>query len=317
LHRDLPSRFEEDFRRRAEGAVRGIESRRSKLDGVRTARLAAAAEVAKLRRVLEFHRQERESLEAIAMTLRDQRLQSERQMEADTSELREQIDGAEDRVRTLGKAIRSKEARLQRRSQLEASARSPKRVVDSVKEDMLLQATIDELAARMERETSEREVAEEELHHVRAEIGRAEEMIRKFKANLTAERQRAADCVNGKLRAYIEEQREDFRRAIANQRKKNNELERQRAELTEEEKLLGVVLQTLEKQLQAQMQKLPSLAQIQHGIDGIAPAKGDAVGKSRRALEDGEIMGIQKRMVQLKSKRMRPRSLLAASKYIK
>jgi chromosome segregation ATPase len=180
-----------------------------------------------------------------------------------------------------------------------------------------LLAIIDELAARMERETRERELAEQELRHVRAEIGRAQEMIQKFKDNLTAKRQRAADRVNGQLRAYIEQQRQDFQRAIANQRKKNSELERQRAELIEEEKLLGVVLQTLEKQLQAQMQKLPSLAQLQHGIDGMQPAKSDAAAKIRRGLEDGEIKGVKRQMLQLKSRSMRPRSLLAASRYIK
>jgi chromosome segregation ATPase len=317
LHTNLPSRFEEDFRRRAEGAVRGIDTRRAKVDGVRAARLAVAADVAKLRRIVEFQRQERQSLEAIATNLRDRRVQSERQMAADTDGLQEQIDGAEDRVRTLGKTIRSKEARFERRSHIQASSRPPKRFVDSVKEDAHLQATIDELSARMERETSERELAEEELRHVRSEIRRAERMIAKIKANLTAERQRAADRVNGQLRAYIEQQREDFHRAIANQRKKNSELERQRAELIEEERLLGVVLQTLEKQLQAQMQKLPSLAQLQQGVDAVAPARGDAVGKIRRRLDDGEIKGVKKQMLQLKSRRRRPRSLLAASKYIK
>jgi len=314
LDADLLVHYEEEFRKQAESTVKQLDVKQEKIDSVRDSRLAIAADNAKMRQSLEFHRRELQSLEQMADSLVRQKIQSSKQQEFETDGVMEEIESVKESRRALNKTVRMKEARVQRKAAAAQNARPCKRVVDSVKEDQFLHQRITDLEMRLDREVTEKELAREELSHVRGEITRAEEMIEKFKQNLTQERKRQADRINNQLRRYIEEQRDDFKRNIANQRKKNMELERQRAELLEEEKLLTAVLQTLEKQLQVQMQKLPALGQWQQGSEAAAQKKSPIM-KFKRAPDDGEMKGVKKQLVQIKSKRMRPRSLLAPSKY--
>jgi hypothetical protein len=49
---------------------------------------------------------------------------------------------------------------------------------------------------------------------VKEEVARAHEMINKFKANLTKDKQLNADTVNAKLKQFIEQQKEDYRQQL-------------------------------------------------------------------------------------------------------
>jgi hypothetical protein len=180
---------------------------------------------------------------------------------------------------------------------------------------MALNRRISELQKRLNREIEEKELAEAELVHVKFEIQRAEAMIHKFKASLTKEQQIAADNVNNSLKQFIEQQRADYKRAIANQRKRNLELEKQKAELIEEEKMLTGFLQSLEKQLQAQVGKLPSLAQLQHRLEPMTLPRRNPFLKQKRAPDDAEMRTVKKALIQLKAQKGAAKSVMVGSRY--
>jgi hypothetical protein len=191
----------------------------------------------------------------------------------------------------------------------------PKRVMDAVKDDIALRKRIAVLQVRLDRERQEKDLAHEELAHVKREIARAELMIEKFKSSLTPEQQVAADNVNDSLRVVIENQREEFKRAIANQRKRNLELEKQRQELVEEEKTLAGFLLTLEKQLQMEMVKLPSLAQLQHRLEVVPGPRRNPQVVGKRQIDDAEMRTVKKAIIQLKSQKAAAQSLMVGSRY--
>jgi hypothetical protein len=107
------------------------------------------------------------------------------------------------------------------------------------------------------------ELAKEELAHTRSEIRRANEDIRKFRAAHQPEVKQRAEQVNEDLRKAVADQRDSFQSAIRNQKKKNKECERQKADMIEEQEVLSLYLAMVEKDFAAQMFKLPVLAHIQ------------------------------------------------------
>jgi hypothetical protein len=268
----------------------------------------------KLRRLADIQRQEKQSLQSISDSLDRQLAQSAKQREAETASVHEQIDAVRDSIRILQKSVRSKTDKVQKAEE-DAQTKPPKRVISAVREDVDLNQRIAELQKRVDRETFERALSEEELEHVKGEIKRAEAMIDRFKASLTKNQQIAADAVNMRLKVFIEQQREDYRRAIANQRKRNMELEKQKTELIEEEKMLNGFLVSVEKQLQIQMSRLPSLAELQHRMDGGAAQRRSPPAKALRAPDDAEMRTIKKAIVQLKTRKGTSKSVLVGSRY--
>jgi hypothetical protein len=73
-----------------------------------------------------------------------------------------------------------------------------------------------------------------------------------------------AELVNEDLRKVIANQRRTFQSAIRYQKKKNKDYERQKADMIEEQEMLSEYLALVEKDLAAQMLKLPTLAHIHH-----------------------------------------------------
>jgi chromosome segregation ATPase len=313
LHEELPLRFEADFRQRAEASFLELEAKRTEIKETKARREAVARDVRRLHRLAEIHGAEKQSLECINRSLDSQKAASAQQLQQVVLETNEEVAAIGDSMGDLQKSVRSKTEKRQK-AEDQARTRAPKRVLDAGKEEEFLNEVIADLRRRVERETDERSLAEEELTHVQDEIERAQEMIGKFKASLTKEQQDSADAVNSGLREFIEQQREEYRRAIANQRKRNMDLEKQKAELVEEERLLAGFLQSLEKQLQAATQRLPSLSDLHKRPDGAGQARRSQPIKARRAPDDGEMQTIKRQILQLKARRRMGRSVLAASR---
>jgi chromosome segregation ATPase len=241
-------------------------------------------------------------------------VQSAKQRDAEVSGVREEIAAVREAMAALQGTVKTQKDKVAR-AEVEAQTPPKKRVVEAVKDDAGLSLKINALQRLLEREQAEHELAEAELAHVKGEIRRAHEMIDTFKENLTKEKQDNADDVNSRLKQFIEQQRDDYRRAIANQKKRNIELEKQKTELTEEERMLTGVLQGLDKQLQAQMQRLPSLAQMQQRGIGTSVQKRTTPGKAMRPLDDAEMRGIKKAILLLKTRKGVSRSVLVGSRF--
>jgi hypothetical protein len=314
LHQELPDRYEHHFMGRAESALSELERKQRQIEEIRTNRTAIEREVARLGRLATLERQEKQSLEMIEGSLTRRKADSAKQREATEGEVVEAVAVVEESKAELQKTVKTKEEKKSK-FETQIAMRPPKRVTDAANEGAVLNEKIADLRVRLERETQERLLAEEELQHVHKEIDRAQAMINKFKANLTKAQQGTADSINNRLREDIEQQREDFRRAIANQRRRNIELEKQRAELIEEEKLLAAFLQTLEKQLQAQLHKLPSLAELQHRTDGGGGTRKSTLAKGKRAPDDPEMRGVKKQIAQMRARKGVSKSVLAGSRY--
>jgi hypothetical protein len=314
MHQELPARYEQHFAARAESALGELERKQQQIAVTRANRTAVGREVARLERLAALQRQEKQSLEAIDRSLATRRTDSAKQREAAEGDVAAALTVVAESTAELQKTLQVKQEKKSK-FKTQIAMKTPKRVADAAKESAALSARIANLRARLERETQERLLAEEELEHVHREIERAQAMIDKFKMNLTKQQQRAADSINNRLRKDIEQQREDFRRAIANQRRRNIELEKQRAELTEEERLLTGFLQTLEKQLIAQLHKLPSLAELQHGTDGAAGARKGTLAKGKRVPDDAEMRGIKKQIAQMRTRKGVSKSVLVGSRF--
>jgi chromosome segregation ATPase len=294
--------------------LRELEAKRAKINETKMQWATVMADVSRLHRLAAIERAEKQSVECIDRSLDAQKVASTQQLEQVAIETSEEVVAIEESMYNLQKEVRAKEEKCQK-AEVQMQMQTPKLVMDAAKEEEFLNETIRDLRRCVEREMDERSLAEEELAHVKREIERAQEMIHKFKASLTKQQQDSADAVNDSLREFIEQQREEYRRAIANQRKRNMDLEKQKAELVEEEKLLTGLLQGLEKQLQAAMQRLPSLSELQHRTDGPGQARRSQLIKAKRAPDDGEMQTIKRQILQLKSRRRMARSVLAASRF--
>jgi hypothetical protein len=313
LHKDLANRFEADFARKAADAITEIKAKKTELEELKQSRKVLMHETEKLEKLADFQRAEKESLEIMSKSLQDQKCHSSIRMGNLLSSLQSQVDGVQKDVRVLASDIRVQEDQNDR-IEKEACIPMPKRLADKIKGDSILTREIKELRKRVNRETVETDLAIEELAFVQREILRAEQMIARFKRNLTKEQQKHSDDVNNELRSFIETQREEFKRAIKNQKKRNAGLEKQRKELIEEEKMLTNLLSALEKQLQLNMQKLPSLAQLQRKMDLTESASKLAVMKGRRAPDDAEMRSIRKALMQLKSRKIVSKSVIVQAK---
>lgn len=316
LHQELPIRFEKDFSTKATKISKETDDKRREVEAVRAQRYQTQKEIKQLKRIAYIQTSEKDSLGKYCEELIEQKDANDRTQEMECNNIKEQIKQIRDNISELKQIAQAKDQKNQKVHKL-ANQTISKRVIDTIKEDADIELEIVELQTRMERETTEHDVTKEELEHTRNEIERGKKILEKFKKSLGQEQKDAADRINNALKQKITEQRDKYQRAIKNQKKRNNELEHQKADLIEEEKMLSNFLQSVEKQLQAQMQKLPSLAMLQHRLDPPKPTKNPAmVSKSRkRAPDDAEMRSIKKAMSKLQSRRMLAKSVIVQNKY--
>jgi hypothetical protein len=316
LHTEMAKRFEADFAGRVDSALNRLHCDEEEIARIQADRLRITTEISRLNRLADIQRNERDSLESMARSLNLQMLQSAKHRDVETGIIREQIETVQESIVALQSTVRTKKEKTMKAEE-ESQTQPPKRVLDAVKADIALNQRIEALRKLVERETFDRKLSEAELVHVRVEIERAHAMINTFKMNLTKEKQMNADNVNSKLKQFIEQQREDYRRAIANQRKRNMELDKQKVELTDEERMLVGVLQGLEKHLQIQMQKLPSLAQLQQRTTVISTSiqRRGTPAKTMKPMDSAEMRGIRKAILLLKVRKGLSKSVLVGSRF--
>jgi predicted nucleic acid-binding Zn-ribbon protein len=221
------------------------------------------------------------------------------------------IDGVRGSIAEVRGSLPARAAALEK-ARHSAGLRPLHRAAVAAEDAPALARGIEKARASIAKEVGERNLVDAELAHVRQEIERARAMISRFQASLTPAQQRAADATNAKLRVFIEAQRDEYKHAIAVQKKKNQELERQKRELADEEVLLASVMRGLEKKAQAQMHRLPSLAEMHR--QGAAPAPRRPMTAARTA-DDAEIRTVKKTMAQMRSQRAASKSALVGSPY--
>lgn len=303
IHSELGKRFEKDFAAKATEFVEEMKKIDEEIEDVRKRKAEVQLQNARLTRFYEMNEKERESLDFISNKLKEQLERTDREAMNRQNIARDQLL----KVKKESKDIRAATAlKQQRNGQLLATVNAPlsKQLTDSIKEDFQLTKEINNLQRLLEREYDEHSLAEEELEHTLGEIERAKKVIEKFKLAHRQESMSRADQVNKSLRIRIEEQRDKSEWDIKNQIKRNKELERQKAELQEEESMLQHYLELVEKRLAAQMLKLPTLAQIQHRGE---PEPKVAVPRKnkRREPDDLEMRTIKRAISQLQQQRRR------------
>ncbi|OHT10757.1 hypothetical protein TRFO_19892 [Tritrichomonas foetus] len=303
IHKELPDRFEADFSKKATEIVGLINEKSNEIDKINEKRKLVENDIKDLERLAHIQETETNSLKQISETLEQQRVEIDETHKAEASVLQDQISSIRSSVKGLKQISKGK---AEKNRKIERAAYQPlnKRTLDSIKEDIEIQEEIESLQKRINRELVEHEMTNAELELTRVDIERAKAVIEKFKKNLTKEQKDKSDRVNSHLKMVIEQQREDYKRAMKNQKKANVELDKQRTDLIEEERMLRNYLISLEKQLQAQMQKLPSLSVLQHRFEPISPQKRGSLSKSKqRAPDDAEMRTIKKAILRMQNRK--------------
>lgn len=310
IHNDMPIRFESDFSKKATFIVNEINQKSEKIDEINSEREKILEQAKKLERLAKIQEEEIESLKAINDALQEQKSTIDAQHMTQNAIIQDQIQILKSNVKGLKQVARAKEEKNQKTITI-ANLPLKKKTLDTIKEDIEIQEEIDQLQKRIDRELEEHQTTTDELEVTKVDIERAKAVIEKFKQSLTKEQKETADNINNKLKLMIEQQREDFKRSMKNQRKANAELEKQKADLIEEERMLRNYLQSLEKQLQIQSQRLPSLSVLQHRYEPENQRFKGALRRSKqRAPDDSEMRTIKKAIFRLQNRKLVSKSVL-------
>lgn len=311
----MPQRYEIDFTKKATELANEINETSDKIHDINIRKAQIIEETQKLERLAHIQEQELSSLAQIDTNLQNQKLQIDNQRSTQQASLHEQVQTYRTNAKELKKISRLKEEKNQKTAKL-AYKPLAKKTLDFIKEDVEIQEEIDQLHRRLDRELQEHQMTRDELEMTNIDIERAKGVIEKFKQSLTKEQKENADRINDNLKHMIEQQREDFKRAMRNQRKANSELDKQKADLIEEEKMLRSYLQTLEKQLQMQMNRLPSLSILPSRYEPETQQRRGALTKSKqRAPDDAEMRLIKKAILRMQNRRNVSRSVLVGKTY--
>lgn len=310
IHEDLPNRFEQDFSKKAEEMMTELEEKQQLIANTIARREEYLRELKISERMAHISRTEKESLVKISEDLAQQKKATEVQAREENAIFKEKMQTLRDSLTTLRASIQAKKEESMK---IKEPPDTPDvRLIDMIKEDAEMNRQATELQNRVEREIRERTVTEEEVEFTKSEIVRAKAMVEKYKAALTKEKKGRADEINENLRRQIARQREEFEWAIKSQNKRNTQLEKQRKDLLEGEEVIASFLQSLEKRLQAQMFKLPSLAQVQR--KGPLPPQRSSIGKPLRLPDDPEMRMIKKAIRRIKGTRLVSKSVIMESK---
>lgn len=306
----MPSRFEADFSKKATQIVDEINQKTAKIEEINSEREKVLAQVQKLERLASIQEKETESLKIICENLKEQKVSIDSHHMTQSAIIHDQIRSIKSNTKNLKQVARAKEEKNQKNAKI-ANMPPNKKTLDSIKEDIEIQDEIDQLQENLDRELQEHQMTNDELELTKVDIERAKVVIEKFKQSLTKEQKEAADSINNRLKQMIEQQREDFKRAMKNQRKANAELDKQKADLIEEERMLRNYLQSLEKQFQIQTQRLPSLSVLQHRFEPeMQQIRGFPKRSKQRAPDDSEMRTIKKAIFRLQNRKLVSKSVL-------
>jgi prefoldin subunit 5 len=303
IHSGLAGRFEHDFSVKATAITSEISALESRLESLRRSQAETENNNRKLDRLVHINEIEKQSLIGLARKLQIQVVDADSESQAQLTSVSEEIA----RLKHDTAGVRAQSALTSRRNAdlvAKIGAPLPRKLKENLREDVALEAELTRLRALFERVKSDQLLAKEELAHMRSEIDRANEDIRKFRKTHRPEVKANAEQVNEDLRKAIADQRHNFQSAIRNQKKKNKEYERQKADMIEEQEMLSQYLGIVEKDLAAQMLKLPALAHIQPKSEAEQPPKRVRKKKPKQP-DDPEMRSIKRSVSQFQSRQKR------------
>jgi hypothetical protein len=308
IHSGLASRFEHDFTVKVTAITSEMSELESRLESIRRSQAETESNNCKLERLVHINEVEKQSLVGLVKKLQIQVLDVDSESQAQLSSISQEIV----RVKRETAGVRAQSALTSRRNAELAAKISgplPRKLKVNLREDVGLEAELTKSEELFERVMSDQEFAKEELAHTKRGIDRATEDIRKFRNAHDPEVKENAEQVNEDLRKAIADQRLSFQSAIRNQKKKNKEYERQKADLIEEQEMLSQYLDIVEKKLAEQMFKLPTLAHIQHKTEPEPPPKRVKKKKAREP-DDLEMRSIKRAVSQFQSRQKRAQGSL-------
>ena len=305
----LPDKFSQEFAEKANKLGEELDRVEKNTKAVLLQKHQLQKDLKKLDRIISIDTSEKNSLQQIADSLQEQLNEQANDSKSHLTEHNAQLNKLRNEIqKTTMESLEQNTLNAQINQQLISPI--PKRHRDMLKDDQELEAEYEKLTKYLEKERSEHNLTKKQLEHTNDEIARANETIQRYKANVNPDTMRYAASVNKSMRHYIRDQREEQKRKLLSQIKKNKDLERQINEMQEEQSMLIPYLAQVEKKLQAEMLKLPSLNDIQHRNE---PEPKRALTKlNKRELDDAEMKSVKRTITRMKAKRLRAKTAIGS-----
>lgn len=300
-HNNLHQDFEKEFEIRANNLSDKMENARIDIQTMCKKREALYKEITRIDRMIKINNIEKQSLERISDSLL-------KQTEQNNNNTQQMIGSIRNHVRIIKNEIahtRMESANREKKNmQMLVSINMPvnKRHEDMLKDDENMISEINKINKYLEKEINDHNRCKEELEHVKQEIKGVKEIIGKYKSYVNKHTMKNAIRTNRNFREFIAQSRVEAKKNLISVIKKNKDLERTINELKEEEGLLRPYLQSVEKKLQAQMLKLPTLTDLQHKSD--IKLKRPLTNRVRKDNDDPEVRAVKKTISEMKNKRI-------------
>lgn len=300
-HNNLHQDFEKEFEIRANNLSDKMENARIDIQTMCKKREALYKEITRIDRMIKINNIEKQSLERISDSLL-------KQTEQNNNNTQQMIGSIKNHVRIVKNEIahtRMESANREKKNmQMLVSINMPvnKRHKDMLKDDENMISEINKINKYLEKEINDHNRCKEELEHVKQEIKGVKEIIGKYKSYVNKHTMKNAIRTNRNFREFIAQSRVEAKKNLISVIKKNKDLERTINELKEEEGLLRPYLQSVEKKLQAQMLKLPTLTDLQHKSD--IKLKRPLTNRVRKDNDDPEVRAVKKTISEMKNKRI-------------
>lgn len=304
-YENVPKIFEEEFEKKAIDLSDSIDNTNEMTKQVILQRMQLQKENKILQRIIDINQKEKKSLQACAMTL--QQTQNEQIAHSEQT-----IKQAQETIQNLKKEIKKTNAHINDRASSNMdlirtiNAPMKKRHKDMLADFEALQEEYQRLSKYYEKEKTQHDLTRKELIHTQSEIERAKLTIQKYKDNVNKKTIKMATRTNKNMRLYVADQREEQKRKLEATKKHNKDLERQVNELEEEQAMLIPYLASIEKKLQMEMLKLPSLNDIQRRHDN--EPKRALTKLNKRELDDQEMRTVKRTLSKMKVKRAKAKT---------
>lgn len=304
-YQTLPATYEKAFETKALNLSASIDKINDQTKQIILQRRQVQKENNVLNRIIEINTKEKKSLQAYAESIQKATNDQIAQSNQTILQTKDSIQKLKHEINNTNTSISNKtmvNTELARTVNAGTSRRH-KDMLDNYKN---LQDEYSRLLVYYEKEKTEHERTRKELEHTQSEIERAKRTIQKFNQSVSTKTIRYATQVNKDLRNYINEQREEQRMKLQATIKHNKDLERQINEQMEETGMLIPYLQSIEKKLQAEMLKLPSLTDIQRRNDN--EPKRALTKLNKREMDDVEMRAVKRTLTRMKVKRARAKT---------
>ena len=306
-YNSLPDKFSETFEQNVNKITDEIERVEQNTRNLALKRKQLQKDLNTLDRVISIHKTEKQSLYQLAQSLQDQLNEQENEAKANITARTTQLTKLKQEIQKTNMDANDQDL-INNQINQQLVCPVAKRHSDMLKDDKELEAEYEKLTAYLEREKREHELTRRELDHIQNEIARANMTIQRFKTNVNPETMKYATRVNSSMRNFICEQREEQKRKLIAQIKKNKDLERQINEMEEEQSMLIPYLAQVEKKLAAEMLKLPSLTDIQRRNE---PEPKRALTRlNKRELDDPEMKSVKRTITRMKARRLRAKTAI-------